>query len=87
MDLIEAAQDGNLQGVQELIKNGVDIHAQNDQALINASFNGHLPVVEYLLAHGANIHAQDDEALIIASQNGHLPDTTAPLSRSSTTVR
>ena len=73
MDIIEAAEDGNLQRVQELIRNGADVHAQDEQALIEASRYGHLPVVEYLLAHGANIHAQDDQALIDASRNGHLP--------------
>ena len=73
MDLIEAAQNGNLQQVQELIKNGADVHAQNDRAFMGACWNGHLPVVEYLLAHEANIHAQNERALIYASENGHLP--------------
>ena len=58
MDLIDAAKNGNLQQVQELITNGADVHAQNDYSLVIASRNGHLPVVEYLLAHGVNIHAE-----------------------------
>jgi len=55
------------------VKNGADIHANNDYALRGASENGHLPVVQFLVEHGADIHANDDEALRWASRYGHLP--------------
>ena len=53
-------------------KEGADIHADDDEALIRASEHGHLDVVKYLVQNGANIHAVDDYDLKYASRNGHL---------------
>ena len=51
---------------------GVDIHAEDDYALLWASTNGHLDVVRLLVEAGANIHASDDYALCQTAKNGHL---------------
>ena len=50
----------------------VDIHAEDDWALIRASYRGHSGVVKLLLAHDADVHAKDDEALRCASYHGQL---------------
>ena len=54
------------------IEEGINIHADDDWALISAAFNGYLEVVRYLIDNGANIHARNDDALRCAAQNGHL---------------
>ncbi|BCS83757.1 repeat protein [Cotonvirus japonicus] len=57
---------------KHMISIGIDIHADDDYALIKVSEYGYLEVVKYLVEHGANIHAKDDGALRKASSNGHL---------------
>ena len=54
--LIEASRVGDLELVQSLLKEGLNIHAQDDYALRLASYNGHLEMVKYLVEQGANIH-------------------------------
>lgn len=80
MELINAAQDGDLSEVQRLINQGpgeAGIHFQNDRALIVAAYHGSVPIVEYLVDHGSSssagdIHAQNDLSFISAASNGHL---------------
>jgi len=67
-----ACENNYLDVVECLIKNGANIHAQNDEALRYASENGHLAVVKLLIYNGCDIHANDEYALIGASVNGHL---------------
>ncbi len=54
---------GNVQGVDYLMKQGANIHVDNDVLLIDASFEGYLEVVKYLIEHGADIHTHNDMAL------------------------
>ncbi len=54
------------------LKNGANIHADDDDALGWGSYNGRIEVVKYLVGYGANIHADNDYALRSASLNGHL---------------
>jgi len=61
-----------LKVIKRLVKEGADIHANNDLALRLASYNGYLGIVKYLVSKGADIHVFDDYALIWASRNGHL---------------
>jgi ankyrin repeat protein len=65
----------------------VDIHANDDTALLHACHRGHLETVKYLLTspelkEHANIHAQEDSPLLYAAKEGnlHLVDylTTSP---------
>ena len=72
MYLEKGSEEGRLDQVIIALKNGANIHAGNDDALIYASWNGHLEVVKYLVGAGANIHAGNDDALKSASRNGHL---------------
>ena len=44
------------------IEEGINIHADDDYALIYAAKNGYLEVVRYLIENGANIHARNDYA-------------------------
>ena len=44
------------------IEEGINIHADDDDALQSASENGHIEVVRYLIDKGANIHVTDDYA-------------------------
>ena len=57
--LMEGSENGRLDQVIIALKNGADIHADNDDALRWASKNGHLEVVKYLVENGANIHTNE----------------------------
>jgi hypothetical protein len=61
-----------------LIQQKVDIHEENDYALVWASRNGHKDVVALLLTHEVNVHARYDYPLRWASEHGH-KDTVALL--------
>jgi len=74
-DLCVAALVGDLERVQEILKEGkVDINKKDkdgNTALILASWNGHNEIVKSLLANGANINEKGEDgwtALISASQ-------------------
>jgi ankyrin repeat protein len=43
-----AAENGHLEVVKYLHKNGGDIHANNDEAVRTATKNGHTEILEYL---------------------------------------
>jgi len=58
--------------IEDLIKEGADIHADNDSSLRYASENGHVEVVKILLDNGADVHACNDSSLRWASENGHV---------------
>ena len=62
----------NIDVFKYLIKNGADIHTDNDYALRWSVVHGHLDIVKYLLENGANIHADNDYALRWSARNGHL---------------
>jgi len=53
------------------IQAGVNVHADNDQALRWASGHGHAECVRLLLDAGADVHVHDDQPLFLASKNGH----------------
>jgi len=75
--LIEAAENGNLEKIKELVKNGADVNSisdYGDTALMLASQYGQLEVVKYLLEKSADIHTKDEDgktALMWASENGY----------------
>ena len=69
---IKAAQNNQIDELKNLLEQGADIHADDDNALRFAACYGYLEIVKLLVAQGANIHADHDEALRIAAYNGHL---------------
>lgn len=72
MNIHRAAENGNLERIQELVKTGVDINAvdiSGKTPLYWACDQGHFPMVEWLLRHGANVNIHD--------HNGHTPLMTA----------
>ncbi len=69
--LFDAVEKGDLNGVQEALDSGVDIHAQDDYALLLAACYDHIEVVRLLLGYGADVHAGDDRALRIATYEGY----------------
>ena len=71
-EMIEAAENGHLEVVRELLKRGADIHYRDDEALLVAAVKGNLELVHLLLDSGANVNARDDMALRSAAAFGHL---------------
>jgi hypothetical protein len=55
-----------------MIKQGINIHAKNDEALRYSAYYGHIDVVKFLVENGADIHAKNDEALRWSADNGHI---------------
>jgi len=52
--LMAAAQAGDTEACKRLLKQGADIHAENEAALCWAAHNGHNETCKMLLDHGAN---------------------------------
>jgi ankyrin repeat protein len=70
--LIDALIIGKLDLVRHLIKDGANIHANDDKALRYASSCGHLNLVKEFVEKGANVHAKNDEALRWSAANNKL---------------
>lgn len=62
--MIEAAEEGDLDKVKELVEKRSDPNSQDEDSgitpLIQASLFGHVEVVKYLLQHGANPNIKDE---------------------------
>jgi hypothetical protein len=55
-----------------MIDQGINIHADNDLALIYFAYHGHIEVVKFLVQNGADIHADNDYALRWSASNGYI---------------
>lgn len=75
--LVEAVDSGDLETVKNLLTDGADVNAREDDgttALIWAARYGSLEIVKALLLHGADVNAENkygDTALSIAEAEGH----------------
>jgi hypothetical protein len=54
-----------------LIENKVNIHEDDDCALMNACREGHKDIVALLLEHKADVHVHDDSVLFYSSKYGY----------------
>jgi len=63
-------QSRNYQMVSTLLNNGVDVHFDDDHALLKSCWNGQHDYMELLLMHGANPNARDGEILLRAVRMG-----------------
>ncbi|KAJ7052578.1 hypothetical protein C8F01DRAFT_1170478, partial [Mycena amicta] len=75
--IIQAASDGKLERVAELLSLGMAVDARDRwgwTALAMAGYGGHLAIARLLLAHGANLNNKDvdgDTPKSLATQRGH----------------
>jgi hypothetical protein len=71
-DFIKSVKIRNIKNIYTLIKNGADIHVNDDYSFKLSSENGRIDVVKILVEKGANIHSNDDYALRMSSYYGHI---------------
>jgi ankyrin repeat protein len=67
--LLKAIGEGNLEEVEELFRQGADVHLDYEYALKLAERNGHLNIIEYLVSKGASVN---DDLLFFAALDGYL---------------
>jgi beta-lactamase regulating signal transducer with metallopeptidase domain len=85
--IVEAAQQGDIDGVTELLNDGADVNAVvrgDGTPLLVAARRGHRTLVRLLLDRGADVNAAvpgDGNALIGAASKGHLDIATMLLDR------
>jgi beta-lactamase regulating signal transducer with metallopeptidase domain len=76
--LVEAADEGDLEGVRDLLDRGADVNAAVDgdgSALIIAAREGHFNLVRLLIDRGANPNlgvGGDGASIIMAAREGHV---------------
>ncbi|XP_031637739.1 ankyrin repeat domain-containing protein 29-like, partial [Contarinia nasturtii] len=59
----EAAKNGDVQKIDELLRNGTDVNIKNpdnETSLFIASQNGHLNVVEVLIKNGTGVNLKNN---------------------------
>ena len=77
-ELILAAEQGDLERVQQLLAQGASVTAQDEQgrtALIAAAYQNNLPIADLLIQAGADVNTQDNtrqSAYLIATSEGYL---------------
>ncbi|MDR0313748.1 MAG: ankyrin repeat domain-containing protein [Treponema sp.] len=77
LQLISAAEKGDLETVKSLLKKGVYIHAQDKEgrcALVAAAYKNQLEIVDLLIAAGADVNMKDNtiqSAYLISTMEGY----------------
>ena len=75
--LLEAAEAGNLERVNEMLGRGADVNTVDEfgrTPLMLAAFRGHAPVVDSLISAGADLDVTarfGQTAIVFAEQQGH----------------
>ena len=78
MQMIVAAGQGDIESVRQLLMQGANVHAQDEQgrtALIAAAYRNDLAIVDLLIQAGADVNIQDNtkqSAYLIATSEGYL---------------
>lgn len=78
MALLDAAYEGDLKKVRNLLEAGAEVNAKDEDgytALIRASSGGDIEIVKALLEAGADVNAKNEvevAALVLASKKGHI---------------
>ena len=76
LQLISAAEKGDIETVKSLLKKGVYIHSQDKDgrcALVAAAYNNRLEIVDLLIAAGADVNMKDNtlqSAYLISTSDG-----------------
>jgi len=70
--LEDSIQANNMIGVKVALKNGADIHTNDDYAVRYVCYNNSLELVKYLVENGANIHANNNQPIRLASERNYI---------------
>jgi hypothetical protein len=68
--LVSCSMHGKIEWVEYLLKNGADVHTNDDLALRWACDQGYIEIVKLLLDAGADVHTRNDTTLRWANKNG-----------------
>lgn len=71
-DFIKAIKVGNMKNIIILIKNGANIHYENENALIDSIRYNRLDIVKVLIENGSDIHIDNDYPFFLSISHGCL---------------
>ena len=77
----ETITEEDIKQIEELLNDGADLHAEEDESLIASCYNGHTEIVKILLDRGANIDGQQGEPLKWAVENNKIQTVKLMLDR------
>ena len=77
--LCEASQNAHVTVMAYLLKNGADIHHNNELPLRKAIAAGCIESVDFLLDNGADVHVNNDELLVYCCTSGDYPNIVSSL--------
>jgi len=70
--LVRSAEEGKVEEVKKILKDGAKVHSDNEAALRRAAQKGHLEVVKVLLEKGADPLAEEGKSLYLAAENSRV---------------
>jgi len=68
--LFRELEKDDVEALKVAIKNGLDIHADDEYLFRHCAYDGRIKLVEYLFQNGVNVHAKKDDALEYCARNG-----------------
>lgn len=69
--LILSSYHGLMEGLENALQRGADVHVYKDLALVYAASGGHLEAVKLLIENGANVNENKHEALVSAAAENY----------------
>ena len=69
----EASEKGHIDLIKYLVKNGANIHVEEEYPFFIAVENGHIDLVKLAVENGVDINKDNSKALLRASLRGHFP--------------
>lgn len=72
MAMVAASEEGNIDIIEFLLKEGIDVNYQSGLALTSAASNNQIEAVEFLIENGADVRIDNSLALELACMNENI---------------